>query len=91
MGGLWGGGLWCVFDALHSGLLTEPVFFKLRKMRSQTTYAPYLRPAPPYIIDVGWTRSVKMYYNSAHRMNGFLLLAFTTESVPGQLLNVIMH
>ncbi|KAI0093825.1 WD40-repeat-containing domain protein [Irpex rosettiformis] len=24
----------------------------LRKMRSQTTYAPYLRPAPPYIIDL---------------------------------------
>ncbi|KAI0818668.1 WD40-repeat-containing domain protein [Irpex lacteus] len=24
----------------------------LRKLRSQTTYAPYLRPAPPYIIDL---------------------------------------
>ncbi|CDO71888.1 hypothetical protein BN946_scf184940.g35 [Trametes cinnabarina] len=26
----------------------------LRKLRPNPTYVPYLRPAPPYIIDVGW-------------------------------------
>lgn len=49
---------------------------QLRKLRSQTTYAPYLRPAPPYIIDVRRTKYVSLYSLPIERC--FPLLAITT-------------
>lgn len=90
MEGPWVGGRWSVFRAfwLKYRWLIGPL--QLRKMRSQTTYVPFLRPAPPYIIDVRRTRLVDMYTKVTHAMTR-ILLAAASKSVSRQRFNIVMH
>ena len=56
--------IWKAVNA--SPVSTPPDYAQLRKLRPSSTYKPYLRPAPPYIIDVGRTHW-SMYIASAHK------------------------
>ena len=58
-------------------------------MRPNATYVPYLRPAPPYIIDVGREAICRVY--KIVSLNIPYCSAATAKSVPRQSLNVIVY
>ena len=48
-----GMGRWALVRACSSHNISRSAYLQLRKHRPNATYVPSMRPAPPYIVDVG--------------------------------------
>lgn len=61
---------------------------QMRKMRPNSTYLPHLRPAPPYIIDVGAESWTCTEYTQTQYIS---CVAPASEGIPRQPLHLTVH
>lgn len=86
----WGGGIWYVCLIVVPGFCSSTLFLparmQIQKTRPNRTWTPYIRPAPPYIVDVRESGSI-----FGLPLSEGLRPALAAQSVPEQSLDVIVH